>query len=209
MLGYRCTEEVLSISLWLNNRTRFGRANAMLFSEVVKKIRFSNATDRIGPDIPFTHWMLHFDSSMKRLCRKKFSSFGEGAEFRSGAYAVACSQISIGCDVVVRPNTMLFADYGAKIVIEDNVMMGSGIHMYVNNHKFERTDIPIIEQGYYPSENVTIKKGAWIGANAIILPGVVIGNNSVVGAGSVVTKSVADHVVVAGNPAAVIKRILE
>ena len=43
------------------------------------------------------------------------------------------------------------------------------------------------------------------GANVIILPGVTLGRNSVVGAGSIVTKSVADHNIVAGNPAKVIK----
>ena len=48
----------------------------------------------------------------------------------------------------------------------------------------------------------------WIGANAIILPGVSrIGNGAVIGAGSVVTKSFPDDVVVAGNPARVIRRL--
>lgn len=40
-----------------------------------------------------------------------------------------------------------------------------------------------------------------------MLPGVTIGNGVTVGAGSVVTKDVPDYVVVAGNPARVIKRI--
>ncbi len=179
----------------------------MLLAEIIDRIRFCISADRIGPDVPFTHWKLHFKSSMKRLCEKKFLFFGEGAEFRAGAYAVACSQISIGKNVVIRPNSMLFAASDAKIEIEDDVMIGSGVHIYVHNHKFESTTLPIIEQGYSPSEGVTIKTGAWIGANAIILPGVVVGTNSVVGAGSVVTKPVADHVVVAGNPAAIIKNI--
>jgi acetyltransferase-like isoleucine patch superfamily enzyme len=179
----------------------------MLVSEIIAKIKMSLSADRIGPDIPFTHWKLHFRSSMQKLCKKKFRYFGEDAEIRAGAYAVACSQISIGSNVVVRPNSMLFADHDAQIVIEDNVMMGAGVHIYVNNHKFDRTDIPIIEQGYTSSEGVIVKSGAWIGANAVILPGVTVGSNSVVGAGSVVTKSVDDCVVVAGNPAAIIKRI--
>lgn len=179
----------------------------MLIKEFYNKIKFCKSADRIGPDMPFTHWKLHFKSSMLRLCKSKFKHFGEGADFRAGAYAVHCSNISIGSNVVVRPLTMLFADQSAQIVLEDNVMMGAGVHFYVNNHKFERKDIPLIDQGYYPSKDIVVRDGAWVGANSIILPGVTIGKNAVVGAGSVVTKSVPDYAVAVGNPARVIKVI--
>jgi len=68
--------------------------------------------------------------------------------------------------------------------------MGSGVHIYVHNHRFDRPDVPIIDQGHYASQVVFLKKGCWIGANTIILPGVTIGENGVVGAGSLVTKSI-------------------
>jgi acetyltransferase-like isoleucine patch superfamily enzyme len=42
--------------------------------------------------------------------------------------------------------------------------------------------------------------------NAVILKGVTIGENSVVAAGAVVTKSVEPNVVVAGNPAVVVRK---
>jgi len=48
---------------------------------------------------------------------------------------------------------------------------------------------------------------AKIGANATLLPAVTIGVNSLVGAGSVVTKDVPDGVIVAGNPARMIRSI--
>ena len=178
-----------------------------LITDIYKKIKFCKKADRIGPDLPFTHWRLYFRSTMVSLCKKKFGYFGEGADFRAGAYAIKCSHISIGKNVVIRPGTMLFANEYEKITIEDNVLIGSGVHFYVGNHKFERIDIPIIEQGYSPSEGITIKEGSWIGANSIILPGVIIGKNSVVGAGSIVTKTVPDFSVVVGNPAKIIKKI--
>ena len=53
---------------------------------------------------------------------------------------------------------------------------------------------------------VIISNNVWIGMNATILKGVTIGENSVVAAGSVVTKSVPPNVVVAGNPAVVVKK---
>lgn len=180
----------------------------MLLKEIYKKIVFCKTANRIGPDMPFSNWKLHFRSSMLKLCRNKFKYFGEGADFRAGAYAVHCSNISIGKNVVVRPLTMMFADEFAQVIIEDNVMIGAGVHFYVNNHKFDRRDIPLIEQGYYPSQDILVKRGAWIGANCIILPGVSIGVNSVIGAGSVVTKSIPDFCVAVGNPAKVIKTLV-
>ena len=54
---------------------------------------------------------------------------------------------------------------------------------------------------------VKICDNAWIGMGAIILKGVTIGENSVVAAGAVVTKSVPPNVVVAGNPAVIVKQI--
>ena len=181
----------------------------MLISEIYNKIKFSIHTDRIGPDIPFTHWKLHYKSTMRNLCKKKFFFFDDSADFRAYAYAVSCAQISLGKNVVIRPNTMLFADEFAKIIIEDNVMVGAGVHFYVNNHRYDDINTPIIDQGYYPSEDITIKKGAWIGANSIILPGVTIGENAVIGAGSIVTKSIPNTVVAVGTPAKVIKKIIK
>ncbi|MEP6955368.1 MAG: DapH/DapD/GlmU-related protein, partial [Chthoniobacterales bacterium] len=57
------------------------------------------------------------------------------------------------------------------------------------------------------SAPVVIGDNVWIGMNAIILKGVTIGENSVVAAGAVVSKSVPANVVVAGNPAVVVKQL--
>jgi acetyltransferase-like isoleucine patch superfamily enzyme len=52
-----------------------------------------------------------------------------------------------------------------------------------------------------------IGDNVWIGAFATILPGVVIGSGSVIGTGAVVTKSVPENTLVAGNPARVIRSL--
>jgi UDP-2-acetamido-3-amino-2,3-dideoxy-glucuronate N-acetyltransferase len=50
-------------------------------------------------------------------------------------------------------------------------------------------------------EGTLVKYGAAIGSRSVILPGLTIGRWALVAAGSVVTKDVADHAIVAGNPA--------
>jgi acetyltransferase-like isoleucine patch superfamily enzyme len=144
---------------------------------------------------------------MRALCKRKFRYFADDAEFRPGAYAVVCSEISIGRRVVVRPGSQLMADSHARITIEDDVLLGAGIHIYVGNHRFDDVNVPIINQGHYPAEPVLVKKGCWVGANTIILPGVTIGENAVIGAGSVVTNNIPDRVLAAGSPARVIREI--
>jgi len=164
----------------------------VLLGELRERIRFWRAADRLGPDIPWTHWRLHFKSTMLTLCQRKFRRFPATAEFRPGAYAVACSKIAIGERVVIRPGTILMADprpEGAGIVIEDGVLIGSGVHIYAANHRFDDPTRPIIDQGHTPSQPVILRQGCWIGANAVLLAGVEIGENSVIGAGSIVTKS--------------------
>ena len=58
--------------------------------------------------------------------------------------------------------------------------------------------------GYTKIGRVTVGDNVFVGANTTILPGVHIGNNVVIGAGSVVTRSIPDNTVAAGNPAKII-----
>jgi acetyltransferase-like isoleucine patch superfamily enzyme len=177
---------------------------------MLKRLLWYWRTERLGPDIPLTHVLLFFKKPGRWICEKKFGAFGPGSEFRPCAYAICTSNISIGKNVVIRPNTMLFADdtKTGQICIEDDVEIGAGVHFYVNNHAYDRSDIPIKYQGYFKSEPILICRGAWIGACCVILPGVTIGQNAVVGAGSIVTRDVEPFTVVAGNPAKIIKKIV-
>lgn len=58
-------------------------------------------------------------------------------------------------------------------------------------------------------KDTVIEKHCFIGGRAIVLPGVRIGEGSIVAAGSVVTKDVPPHSIVAGNPAKIIESDIE
>jgi len=56
---------------------------------------------------------------------------------------------------------------------------------------------------------IVIEDDVFVGMNCLILKGVTIGTGSVIGAGSVVTRDVPPGVVVAGNPAAIVRKLDE
>lgn len=92
----------------------------------------------------------------------------------------------------------------AKVRIGDDVLLGPGVQIYTVTHPLDATQRKTgLEQG----KAVTIGNSVWIGGGAIILPGISIGDGAVIAAGAVVTKDVPAYVVVAGNPASVIKTL--
>ena len=84
-------------------------------------------------------------------------------------------------------------------------MMGPEVIIYTSGHKFDRTDIPMIDQGFTETEPVVIGNDVWIGRRVIIMLGVNIGDGCILGAGAVVTKDVPAYSVVGGVPARIIK----
>lgn len=98
---------------------------------------------------------------------------------------------------------------GAKIYgtcrIGRDVMMGSDVTIITRNHKVDRTDIPMMDQGFEPEQPVEIGNDVWIGDRVTILPGVHIGDGCILAAGAVVTKDVPPYTVAAGVPARVIR----
>jgi len=107
--------------------------------------------------------------------------------------------VTIENECKVGPYTKLQAEayLTALSEVEDHVFIAPTVST-TNDNFMGRT-----EERFKHRKGVTIKKGARIGGNSVMLPGVTIGADATVGAGSVVTKDVAEHKVVYGNPARV------
>ena len=94
------------------------------------------------------------------------------------------------------------------VTLEDEVFIGHNVTFI--NDRFPRATTA---EGTLQTESdwvcvpTLVKRGASIGSSATILCGITIGEGAIVGAGSVVTKNVAPHTVVAGNPARVLKKV--
>ena len=114
--------------------------------------------------------------------------------------------IQIGNDCYIAFGFSALASSQAKIIIGDNVLFASNVLVTNENHGINpELDIPYMSQ---PSsaKNVYIGNGCWIGEQVCILSGVSIGEKCIIGAGSVVTKSIPDYCIAAGNPAKVLKK---
>lgn len=97
-------------------------------------------------------------------------------------------------------------EINGDVTIGCDVMMGPEVVIYTTGHRFDRTDIPMREQGDTEPRPVVIEDDVWIGRRAMILPGVRVGKGSVIAAGAVVTRDVEPYTVVGGVPARVLRR---
>jgi acetyltransferase-like isoleucine patch superfamily enzyme len=92
------------------------------------------------------------------------------------------------------------------ITIGDHCILGSTLLVDTDFHSIRR-DRATNPHAPVASAPITIADNVWLAGQAVVLKGVTIGQNSVVGFRAVVTRDVPPDVVVAGNPARVVRRL--
>ncbi len=114
----------------------------------------------------------------------------------------------VGADCVLGKN--VFVDAGAvvgdRVKIQNNVSVYAGVtledEVFVGPSAVFTNDMfPRAQNPSWQIVPTLVRRGASIGANATIVCGTTVGEFATVGAGSVVTRDVANHEIVVGNPA--------
>lgn len=133
----------------------------------------------------------------------KYNAIGGNQECSFATIGKA--EIVIGRNVGIS-NTAFVSQ--SKIIVEDDVLIGGSCCIYDTDfHSTNYEERMIRTNPGTRTRPITIKKGAFIGAHSIILKGVTIGEYSIIGAGSVVTKTIPDGEIWAGNPARFVRKV--
>lgn len=125
-------------------------------------------------------------------------------------------KVYIGKNTSVRKNTNIWSvekvELGNNVIVSDTVTI-----MDNNSHPIDiQKRLSMIASGWSTdawlwkhsdSAPVKIKDNVWIGKGAVLLKGVTIGENSIIATMAVVSNDVPPNVIVAGNPAKIVKKL--
>lgn len=129
---------------------------------------------------------------------------GDGTKI--GAFVEIQKNSNVGKNCKISSHTFVCEG----VTIEDNVFIGHGV-MFINDSypRAANEDGSLQTEADWKVETTRICKGASLGSGVTILSNITVGEGALVGAGSVVTKDVPPHTVVAGNPAKVLRSLKE
>jgi len=126
-----------------------------------------------------------------------------GDETKIGAFVEIQKNAKVGKRCKISSHTFICEG----VTIEDEVFVGHGVTFINDSYPRATTNGQLQTEADWHVESTLIKKGASIGSGSTILSKLTVGENAIVGAGSVVTRDVPANVIVAGNPARVLRTI--
>lgn len=136
-----------------------------------------------------------------RCAHHIFAKCGNIRTINRKVYFHKGTNIEIGDESGIGAN----CDIPEDIIIGNNVMISRNVFILNRNHRYDRLDLPINEQGFYETKQTIIEDDVWIGLRSILTPGRIVRKGSIVAMGSVLTKDFPMYSVVGGNPAKLIK----
>lgn len=139
------------------------------------------------------------------ICRHIFKSIKKGANIEKGAFFGSGLDLCLGERSGLGVNCVVPSD----IVIGDNVMMGPNCFILNRNHAYDRSDIPMIDQGFSEKKQTIIEDDVWIGRDVIFTPGRRVKSHSIIAAGCVLCKDFPEYSIIGGNPSRLIKKRLD
>jgi len=96
------------------------------------------------------------------------------------------------------------------VTLEDEVFIGHGVMFINDSYPRAANEYGSLQtEADWKVEKTRICKGASLGSGVTVLSNIMVGEGALVGAGSVVTKDVPPHTIVAGNPARVLRSAKE
>lgn len=137
------------------------------------------------------------------LVKHIFKKCGHNVNVERRAWFGSGREIEIGDNSGIGQN----CNIPSNTIIGNDVMMGPNCFIIKYNHSFDRTDIPMLKQGYQTRGNVQtiIEDDVWIGMNVLMTPGRHISKGSIIGAGTLLCKDFPEYSVIGGNPSRLLK----
>jgi acetyltransferase-like isoleucine patch superfamily enzyme len=123
-----------------------------------------------------------------------------GDDSKVGAFVEIQKGVRIGKRCKISSHTFICEG----VTVEDEVFIGHNV-TFINDLYPRATNAEgsLQTEADWKCIRTLVKRGASVGSSSTILAGVTVGEGAIIGAGSVVTRDVPPHMIVAGNPARV------
>jgi acetyltransferase-like isoleucine patch superfamily enzyme len=153
--------------------------------------------------------LIHRSHVNVRLLRRFGATVGDGVRVHPPLVLHAAesgyANLVIGDGCLLNGNN--FLDLSGPVMLEAGVSLGPGVTVMTHNRFNYNRFLEDVLAHQCGVRGVRFKRGAGIKAAATVVMGITVGEDSVVAAGSVVNRDVADRTLVAGVPAAEVRRL--